>query len=159
MTEKDHGVSTIYRDRSLLTEFKSSDGFVTPVFLTNTPAVLSSIIIKVDDPENRIWLNAIVNFSVSAGPVSGSAKLLIEILRGNSVIYSTAQDGVFLSGSTTVFNAQLQHVDDNPLGGVNISPAFVQYQLRVTPVEIPAGISVTTLSQVFTAAELKPSEC
>jgi len=159
MSEKENAISTGIRDRGILTEFKFSESFVTPRFLTTTPVVLSTITLRLDDTENQVWLNAIINWAISAGPVSGTADLLFEILRGNAVIYSIAQSGVFLSGSTTLFNAQLQHVDDNPLGGVNITPAFVQYQLRVTPVAVPGGITASTLSQVFTAAELKPAIC
>lgn len=159
MTEKENGMSTGIRDRGILSEFKFSESFVSPLFLTTTPVVLSTITLRLDNTENQVWLNAIVNWAVSAGAVSDTADLLFEILRGNAVIYSTAQSGVFLPGSSTLFNAQLQHVDDNPLGGVNITPAFVQYQLRVTPVTIPDGITVSTLSQVLTAAEIKPAIC
>lgn len=156
MTEMENGASSgIVIGKGIMTEFRFSESFVTPLFLTTTPVVLATLTVRVDDTSNQVWLNAIVNWAVSAGAVTGTADLLFEILRGGNVIYSIAQSAPFLPGSEALLNAQLQHVDTNPLAGNNLSPALVQYQLRVTPLAVPAGIAVTPLSQVFTAAELK----
>ncbi|MGB9975743.1 MAG: hypothetical protein ACPLOV_01695 [Thermovenabulum sp.] len=49
-------------------------------------------------------------------------------------------------------------MDDNPLAGGGVIPAPVRYQLRVTPLSVPSGVKVATVSQAFVASELKATE-
>lgn len=159
MTDIENGTSgDIVIGKDIMTEFRFSESFVSPQFLRSTPAVLSTLSVRVDNKSHRVWLNAIVNWSVYAGPAKDLAVLLFEILRGGKVIYSIAQSASLLPRSVAFMNVQLQHVDANPLAGYEANSGFVQYRLRVSPLSIPAGVFVTTLSQVFTAVELKAAD-
>ncbi|MGB9840598.1 hypothetical protein [Thermovenabulum sp.] len=55
-------------------------------------------------------------------------------------------------------SASLYFLDDNPLAGGGVIPAPVRYQLRVTPLSVPSGVKVATVSQAFVASELKATE-
>jgi len=145
-------------EKGILTGFSFRESFITPLFIINTPVLLAEMNLRIDDAEDRVWLNGMVNWAVVAPEAAGTVDLLFEILRENTLIYSIAQSASYYPGGVLLLNAQLQHVDDNPLAGGGVIPAPVRYQLRVTPLSVPSGVQVATVSQAFVASELKATE-
>ncbi|MDI3481252.1 MAG: hypothetical protein PWQ97_907 [Tepidanaerobacteraceae bacterium] len=154
MAEESPSTQFLPFEKGLLSEFRINQ-HTTSCTLSASPVVLASTVVMVDDVDDRVWLNGTVNWQVSLN-IAGSVDILFEILRGSTVIYSAVQSiTTFLPVLPfTVYNqAQLQHVDTTPISTPGLTP--VLYQLRATVISTPSIGTVSTLSQILSAAEIE----
>ncbi|MBE3519678.1 MAG: hypothetical protein IMW97_05170 [Firmicutes bacterium] len=139
-------------ERGLVREFQFNEPVVTRN-LSASPVVIASAVVLVNSPTDRVWLNASVDwfFSFTGG---GSANVLFEITRDDTVIHSAMQS---ISGAALVFgfvvynHVNLQYVDLYPASAAGLTPVLYKLQARV--VSAPSGTAAVT-SAVLSAAEL-----
>lgn len=107
--------------------------------LSTSPTVMAAVVVNVATPNQRVWLNGTVSWAFSFNG-TGTANVLFEILRQDTVIYSCVQSiaGTSLVMGLQVYNqVQLQHVDLTPTATPTSVP--VLYKLRGTVVTAPPG--------------------
>lgn len=152
-----------FLERGKLTEFDYN--IVTNAFgISTAPVLLASTVVLVSSANNRVWLNGTVDWQYSFAGGTGTASVLFEILRGDTVIYSAVQSvvSVVTVGGFLVYNqAHLQHVDTTPVPAV-LSPFAapftpVLYKVQARVLTAPDGGGSTSAPAVLTAAEIRPN--
>ncbi|OAT85309.1 hypothetical protein [Desulfotomaculum copahuensis] len=152
-----------FPEQGKLTEFDYN--IVTSTYgISTAPVLLASTVVLVNNANNRVWLNGTVDWSYSFAGGSGTASVLFEVLRGDTVIYSAMQSivSVVTVGGFIVYNqAHLQHVDTTPVPAAQtpFTAPFtpVLYKLQARVLTAPAGGGITSAPAVLTAAEVIPN--
>lgn len=154
MTEENTKIQHIPAKNGLLSEFtiNQHSKYIT---LATSPVILASTVVLVNDIKNTVWINGTVNWQVSLSG-SGEVSVLFEILRNDTVIYTTVQS---ISAKMVVMSAKvnnhahLQHIDTKPISKDKLTP--VLYHLRARVISTPSIGTVQTLTQALSAAEIK----
>lgn len=153
MTEENTKIKHISAKNGLLSEFNINQHskYIT---LATSPVILASTVVLVNDIKNMVWINGTVNWQVSLSG-SGEVSVLFEILRDNTVIYTTVQSisaKMTVVGTKVINHAHLQHIDTKPISKDELTP--VVYHLRARVISPSSIGTVQTLTQAFSTAEI-----